>query len=93
MDFLRFDRTPVLAGAACSVFFKKGDVAEIAVDGFALPPPVRAGLHSLQDRLGAADVDLAFCVEARAKDELPERLLACVRLRGVGGAAVEVAWP
>ena len=80
-----YNGKPMLGGDAVAPHFRDGgDTCAVSLDGFRFSPAVRAGMRLAVRSRPRGDVSLGFCVEGRAKRELPETLLACVQLRGVG---------
>eukprot|EP00939_MAST-03C_sp_MAST-3C-sp1_P001411 g1411.t1 len=75
----KFNGKPFLA-APCQRYYEGRDYLEVDIDVHEFSYLARKGVRSVRSYIKDFDVDLAFLVEGRDSDELPERLLGSVKV-------------
>mmetsp|Transcript_21362 Transcript_21362/g.31784 ORF Transcript_21362/g.31784 Transcript_21362/m.31784 type:complete len:455 (+) Transcript_21362:1087-2451(+) len=67
----------------CKSYYKGPDHFEVDVDIHRFNYISRQGMYQLRSYLKQLTLDIGFVVQCDADDELPEKLLGCVRLKGL----------
>lgn len=87
----KFNGKPVLIRKSAELYLGASYVEiDVFVDRFSFL--AKRGLHSVKPQVKHADIELAFLLQATADADLPERVLACVRIPHLEWEALP-AWP
>jgi len=79
---LKYNAKPFLS-RNCKSYYRGKSHFEVDVDIHRFNYVSRQGMHSFKDYLKSITLDIGFVVQCEADDELPEKLLGCVRIRGM----------
>ena len=78
----RYNGKPALVTKSGAVF-RGNDYIEISMNTFRFAYLTKKGVSSLMYRIGDFDLHAALTMEGREDDELPERTLCAIRMRGL----------
>ena len=76
---MRYNGTPVLTRPQQTIF-RSSNVTEVDVDLHSFCYCARKGMHTLMGKCKEMCIDVAIVLQGRSEEELPERVLGCLRL-------------
>jgi len=84
-----YNAKPFMTGPRCHSFYQQDNYLEVDVDVHRFCWPARKGAYSLMDQVDRMVIDMGFVVEAVADEEMPEQMLACLRISRVEVSAAK----
>jgi len=80
----RYNGRPFLARTSSTFYHEPGKYFAADIDAHIFGYPARQGLSYVKGTIQTAIYDVAFVIEGKTNDELPEQILACCRISKMG---------